>query len=74
MPQITTRKELHVTKSFLRYVLMALGLAFCTCTVAYGMAFGPHPHPSPEIDPGMAISALTLLAGSLAVLRIRRNK
>jgi len=55
-----------------RCVLMALGLAFCTCNVAHGLVFKPHPHP--EIDPSLAISAITLLAGSLAVLRIRRNK
>jgi hypothetical protein len=31
------------------------------------------PHPAPEIDPASALSALTLLAGGIAVLRGRRN-
>jgi LPXTG-motif cell wall-anchored protein len=28
----------------------------------------------PEVDPSLAISGLTLLAGTLAVLRVRRKK
>jgi hypothetical protein len=48
---------------------VALGI----CASAHGMVFRNPPH-HPEIDPNLAISALTLLAGSLAVLRIRRNK
>lgn len=34
----------------------------------------PPPAAAPEIDPAMATSALTLLAGGLAVLRGRRRK
>jgi hypothetical protein len=71
---ITPRKELLVTKNLFKYSLVVLGIALGTCTAAHGMVFFlQHPH-RPEIDPSLAVSALTLLAGSLAVLRIRRNK
>jgi hypothetical protein len=33
-----------------------------------------HHHHKPEIDPNLAVSALTLLGGTLAVLRIRRKR
>jgi hypothetical protein len=58
-----------MNKNFLKYALVVLGLALGTCASAYGAP--PH---SPEVDPGLAISAITLLAGSLAVMRIRRQK
>jgi hypothetical protein len=61
-----------MTEGPLKSVFLLLGLAFGTCTAAHGLAFGPHPHP--EIDPSLAVSALTLLVGSLAVLSIRRKK
>lgn len=35
---------------------------------------GPGATAAPEIDPGEALSALTMLAGGLAVVRGRRNK
>jgi len=60
-----------MTKSLQKYALMVLGLAFSTCTAAHGLAFRNY---KPEIDPGLAVSALTLLAGSLVVLRARRKK
>ncbi len=44
---------------------------------SYAMARGvrrPGPIAAPEIDPASAMSALTLLAGSVAVLRGRRRK
>lgn len=59
-----------MTKNLFKYSLVVLGIALGTCTAAYGMMFKQ----APEIDPSLAVSALTLLAGSLAVLRIRRNK
>jgi hypothetical protein len=34
----------------------------------------PHPLAAPEIDPAGALSAFTLLAGGLAVLRGRRSR
>lgn len=64
-----------MTKNQLKYSLVMLGLALGTCSAAYGFAFGPNPNPHvPEIDPSLAIGGLTLLAGSIAVLRIRRRK
>jgi Na+/phosphate symporter len=59
-----------MTKTLLKYSLVVLGIALGTCTAAHGIAFSK----KPEIDPSLAVSALTLLAGSLAVLRVRRNK
>jgi hypothetical protein len=57
-------------KSFLKYALGLFGILFATCAPAHALMF----RHSPEVDPSLAISALTLLAGSLAVLNIRRNK
>jgi hypothetical protein len=64
------RKDLLVKKNLLKYSLVALVIALGTCTAAYGMIFSK----KPEIDPSLAVRALTLLAGSLAVLRVRRKK
>jgi LPXTG-motif cell wall-anchored protein len=59
-----------VERNLLKYSLVILGLALCTCSTAYG--FGK---PSvPEVDPSLAIGGLTMLAGAIAVLRIRRKK
>jgi hypothetical protein len=58
-----------MTKNLLKYTLLVLGLALGTCASAHGMAFAH----KPEIDPSLAVSGLTLLAGTLAVLRVRRN-
>ena len=58
-----------MTKNLFKYSVL-LGILFGTCTAAYGLVF----YRKPEIDPSLAINALTLLAGSLAVLRVRRNK
>lgn len=58
-------------KKLLKYALMMLGFAFCSCTAAHALMFR---QPAPEVDPSMVISAFTLLAGSLAVLRVRRKK
>ncbi len=59
-----------MTKNLLKYALITLGFAFGTCTYAHALLF----RHSPEVDPSLAVSALTLLAGSLAVARIRRKK
>jgi hypothetical protein len=53
---------------------MLLYLVLGICASAHGMAFKRQPPSRPEIDPSMMVSALTLLAGTLAVLRVRRNK
>jgi hypothetical protein len=60
-------------KNLLKYAFVVLGLAFCTCTVAHAVVFGGHVS-TPEVDPSLAIGGLTLLAGTLAVLRTRRGK
>jgi LPXTG-motif cell wall-anchored protein len=67
------RKELHVKRDLLKYSVVILALGLSTCTAAFG--FGKPSGPSvPEVDPSLAIGGLTLLAGSIAVLRIRRKK
>jgi len=50
-------------------MFIVLGLALSASATAFA---GP-PH-TPEVDPGMAVSGLTLFVGSLAVLRVRRKK
>jgi hypothetical protein len=57
-------------KSFLKYSFGLLGIMLGTCAPAHALMF----RFSPEVDPSLAISALTLLAGSLAVLGVRRGK
>ena len=57
-------------KSLLRYALGLLGILLVTCAPAHALMF----RFSPEVDPSLAISAFTLLAGSLAVLGVRRGK
>jgi hypothetical protein len=57
-------------KSLLKYTLGLLSIMLGTCTAAHALVFAGRP----EIDPSLAISALTLLAGSLAVLGVRRGK
>jgi hypothetical protein len=57
-------------KSSMKYALGVLGILLGTCATAHGLDF----FRKPEVDPSLAISALTLLAGSLAVLNIRRSK
>jgi len=62
-----------VTKNLLKNAFIVLGLALCTSTAAHALVFYPNPK-TPEIDPSLAIGSLTLLAGALAVLRVRRKK
>jgi LPXTG-motif cell wall-anchored protein len=50
-----------------------LGLALGICPLAFGFALKNHTS-VPEVDPSLAIGGLTLLAGTIAVLRIRRKK
>jgi hypothetical protein len=78
-PLHNRRKDFYMTKNLLKHTLMVLVLALGTCTAANGLVFkkcgtgkGP-PCPTPEVDPSLAISGLTLLAGTLAVLRVRRS-
>jgi hypothetical protein len=62
-----------MTKNLLRSVLIVLSLVLGICGAAQALVFG-HKVSTPEIDPGLAVSAFTLLAGSLVVLRPRRKK
>lgn len=59
-----------MTKNLLKYAFVVLGLALGVCAEAHGLAF----FKAPEVDPSLAVSAFTLLAGTLAVLRVRRKK
>jgi hypothetical protein len=64
-------------KNLLKYSLMVaiLGIGASTMANAYPGWDDHHPHdPAPEVDPGMALSALTLLGGTLAVARTRRKQ
>jgi hypothetical protein len=56
-----------------------MGIIVLSAVSFAAQAHGTHwwhapPARAPEIDPASALSALTLLAGSLAVLRGRRNR
>lgn len=55
-----------------KYPVVILSLSIATCSAAFGLAF--HQGKVPEIDPSLAIGGLTLLAGSIAVLRTRQKK
>jgi hypothetical protein len=56
---------------FLKYALPVLGFALVTGTSAHALAFFKN---VPEVDPSLAVGALMLLVGSLAVMRARRRK
>jgi len=52
-------------------------LSLAAVTTAFALTTLPPkltPNPAPEIDPAGAMSALTLLAGAIAVLRGRRSR
>jgi hypothetical protein len=69
-------------KHFCKYAVLTLFVAFGISTIASADPQGPIPcnNPgcktasAPEVDPALAISGLTLLAGSLTVMRMRRKK
>jgi LPXTG-motif cell wall-anchored protein len=67
----------------LKYSALMLALAAGTSTIALANPFesehrrAPHqpaPQRAPEIDSSMMLSGLTLLGGTLTVLRARRKK
>jgi len=58
--------------NLMKSTLVVLGFVLGTCTASFAMVFGTHR--GPEIDPGLTIDALALLAGTLTVLHIRRRK
>jgi hypothetical protein len=57
-------------KNLLMNTVIVLGFVLGACASAHGMAF----FKKPEVDPSLAISGLTLLAGTLAVMRARLKK
>jgi LPXTG-motif cell wall-anchored protein len=69
-------------KTALKFSLFALALAMTMSPMA--QAHDPHdhdpnpphdlPNTAPEVDPSMAFAGLTLLGGTLTVLRSRRSK
>lgn len=71
-------------KMLLRYSFLALGLALGASTAAHAdpswwqPSPGPTPNPSPseapEVDPSLAISGFSLVAGALVVMRSRARK
>ena len=75
-------------KNFLKYSLLVLALAMGTTARAHAFDkpgdpdhdkhWDPDPPPgnnvAPEVDPGMAISGLSLLGGTLVILRARRRR
>ncbi|RXS93033.1 hypothetical protein [Silvibacterium dinghuense] len=66
-------------KRFLKPSLLALGLMLGASTAAHAdPPWWQNPQPptptAPEIDPGLAVSGITLLAGTLTVFRARRRK
>lgn len=60
-----------MTKSVLKYSFVVLAMVLGICADAHGMVLI---RKSPEIDPSMATGAITLLAGAITVLRVRRKK
>ncbi len=61
---------------FLKYALFVFALALGTSTIASaGDGFGPGKHQqAPEIDPSLALGAISLIGGSLLVQRSRRSR
>jgi hypothetical protein len=60
-----------MNKNWLRFAVVLSCFAFGVTTSAHAAALF---FPTPEVDPTLAIGALTLVAGTVAVLRARRNK
>lgn len=60
-----------MNKNWLRIAVILSGFAFGVTASAHAAVLF---FPSPEVDPTLAIGALTLVAGTVAVLRARRGK
>jgi len=56
--------------NWLKSALFLSGFVFFVTETAHAAVF----HPTPEVDPTLAIGAMTLVAGTVAVLRARRSK
>jgi LPXTG-motif cell wall-anchored protein len=57
-------------KCRIKSIFAVLAMALIACSDAYAAPI----HKGPEIDPSLAVAGLTLLAGTIAVLRTRRKK
>lgn len=66
-------KDMHLMKKRMKFTFVLIALAFGACTAAEALVLGGS-SPVPEIDPGLAVSAIALLGGTIAVLRVRRKK
>jgi hypothetical protein len=60
-----------MNRNWLRIAVILSGFAFGVTASAHAAVLF---FPSPEVDPTLAIGALTLVAGTVAVLRARRGK
>jgi hypothetical protein len=58
-------------RNWLRIAVILSGFAFGLTGAAHASVLF---FPTPEMDPTLAIGALTLVAGTVAVLRARRSK
>jgi hypothetical protein len=68
-------------KNHLKFAILTLVLALGASTVAFAGPPPPPPHgptpprkPAPEVDPSLAIAGISLLAGTLVVVRSRFRK
>jgi hypothetical protein len=73
-----SRKESEM-KTTLKFSLLALVLAcgatkYASATPNQDRCKDNNPPSAPEVDPGVAMSGLTLLGGMLTVLRSKRSK
>jgi hypothetical protein len=75
-------KERANVKKVLKYSLFGLALAVGASASAHADPWWnhdhdppkPQPRTAPEVDPNLAIGGLSLLGGTIAVLRVRRSK
>jgi hypothetical protein len=56
------------------FVLLLAVTGSAVAGIGHHPYFPPFPFKAPEIDPASAVAALTMLAGTLAVIRGRRVK
>jgi hypothetical protein len=84
-PDSATEREAGTLKKVLKYSFLGLALAVGASAAAHADSWNHDPHRqkleprtgpriAPEVDPTLAISGLSLLAGTLTVLRARGRK
>jgi hypothetical protein len=75
-------KERAKVKRVLSYAFLGIALAVGGSASAFADPWHhhdhdppkPQPRTAPEVDPGLAIAGISLLGGTIAVLRARRSK